>query len=129
MWEWIIVFVRTLNVTFSGGVQFIDFYNDPNDRTGTSPYVRASLNLHLYSGKLASKSVSARARIATDIVAGTINAISLPKPTRVLLYGSIQSLPYFMPQLFGSLLGTFQNTSFNVRHSGRARPNSIFNWA
>jgi hypothetical protein len=101
------------NLNFSGnvGVQYSDYYNDPQQTTSFGPYAVLSLTYTYMPGCYAQLGFT-HARNATDeIDLDTSNgSIALDQESSVI-YGSINQ--QFTPKLAGSLIWDFQNATYN----------------
>lgn len=92
-----------------GGVQVADFYNDDNYDAELSPYVQASLK-YTYAPESYLQLGLTQSRNATDVLGVDGNDFVHDSDTTVV-FGSI--MHRIVPNLFGGLNGTFQNTAFN----------------
>jgi hypothetical protein len=107
-------FTSDLSGSVRIGGQHIDFYNDPTGMSEWSPYAQASLK-YLYAVESSVEVGLVHQRSASDIVgpvasgAATGNFIHDTEATTA--YGAIRHR--IMPKLYGSLMGTFQDSTFN----------------
>lgn len=85
------------------GAQFVEFYNDPNADSEVSPYVQAVLN-YTYAPESYLRFGFTQRRSA-------IYNVSANDADTSAIYASIYHR--IVPNLFGSVTGTFQNSMFN----------------
>src|SRR4029077_5658753 len=103
------VFNPNLSGMIKIGIQHIDFYNDPNGETGNSPYVRANLR-YAYAPESHFDIGFSQGRSATDVT-GLSSTNFVHDTDLSVVYGSLTHR--IVPNLFGSVIGTFQNSGFN----------------
>lgn len=107
-------FTPDLSGSVKLGGQYIDFYNDPASKNDVSPYAQASLR-YLYMVESSVEVGVIHQRSASDVV-GPINATVgggnfVHDQEATTAYGAIRHR--IMPKLYGSLMGTFQHSTFN----------------
>ena len=93
------------------GARFTDYFNSPAKESGVSPYVAASL--HYSYGKDGNLQVGlSHDRSSTDVFStqGRSGSITTDAESTTI-YGSITHR--ILPDLFGTLMGQFQNSTFN----------------
>ena len=106
-------FLDNLKGTANVGVQYTDYYNDPNASSSLGPYADASLIYTYSSGSYAQLGVT-QMRNATDTVQVDSNGnITLDQESTVV-YGSINHP--LTPKLMGSLVGHYQ---YSIYHDGQ----------
>jgi hypothetical protein len=105
-------FSPDLSGSIRGGVQYNDYYNDDKNTSGYNPYVQAS-GRYLYAPESFVELGFNQTRSATDVTGGT-NVVRDADIS--LLYGSIHHR--ITPKIYGSVLGTFQNSIYNGGGSG-----------
>ena len=98
-----------LSVSLRGGAQFIDFYNDSAFSSEVSPYVQASLK-YTYMEESYIQVGLTQSRSATDQT-GVSGSDFVHDSDNTVVYGTI--FHRIVPNLFGSLTGTFQNAVLN----------------
>jgi len=106
-------FTPDLSGSLRLGAQYIDFYKDPTSENDWSPYVQASVR-YTYNVESSAELGIVHQRAAADIVGP-----SGPQPAgdfirdqqATTVYGSL--IHRIMPNLFGSLMGTYQYSTFN----------------
>ena len=109
-------FTPDLSASAKLGAQYIDFFNDSTFKNEWSPYAQASVR-YLYMVESSVEVGVVHQRSATDVVgpsggpaaATTGNFVHDQEATTA--YGTIRHR--IMPNLFGSLTGTFQHSTFN----------------
>ena len=98
---------------FSGslraGARYIDFYNDPASESGVSPYVQASLR-YIYTTESFARVGFGYDRNPTSQFSAQGNSITLDAQSLVA-FASISHR--IVPNLYGSVTGQFQNSTFN----------------
>ncbi len=97
-----------LTAVLKGGVSYTDFYNDPSDETDWSPYVQGSIRYSYGSQSYAELGVT-HDRHATDLVGSAEDFVRDVEST--VVFGTLYH--QILPSLFGRLVGTFQNSTFN----------------
>ena len=106
-------FLDNLKGTVNVGVQYTDYYNDPNAQNSWGPYADASLIYTYSSGSYAQLGVT-QMRNATDTVqVNSLGQITLDQESTVV-YGSINHP--LTPKLMGSLVGHYQ---YSIYHDGQ----------
>lgn len=106
-------FLDNLKGTANVGVQYTDYYNDPNASSSLGPYADASLIYTYASGSYAQLGVT-QMRNATDTVqVDSTGNITLDQESTVV-YGSINQP--LTPKLMGSLVGHYQ---YSIYHDGQ----------
>lgn len=106
-------FSPDLSGSLRAGARYTDFYNDPNTESGSwTPYVQASMKYFYRVASSVEVGVTYD-RSASDIVgggAGTGGAFVTDSDTLVA-YASLTH--QITPKLFGTLIGTYQNQTYN----------------
>jgi hypothetical protein len=91
------------------GARFTDYFNSPQSESAVSPYVAASLR-YAY-GKDSKLEVGlSHDRSATDAISTQGGSVTSDQEATTV-YGSITQR--LLPDLFGTLMGQFQNSTFN----------------
>ncbi len=106
-------FTPDLSASAKLGAQYIDFFNDSTFQNEWSPYAQASVR-YLYMVESSVEVGVVHQRSASDVVGlstdrGTGNFVHDQEATTA--YGSLRHR--IMPNLFGSLMGTYQHSTFN----------------
>jgi hypothetical protein len=91
------------------GIQHIDFYNDPNSGSDNSPYAKLTVS-YAYAPQSHLEVGFSQNRGATDVT-GSSSTNLVTDANISQLYGSIYHR--IAPRLIGSVIGTFQNSSYN----------------
>ncbi len=92
------------------GASYTDYYNDPGVKASWTPYVNATLRYN-YAPQSYIEGGFSYDRNATDIVgAGLPNTLTLDAESAVVFLSLNHRIT---PQIFGSLLGQFQNSSYH----------------
>ena len=103
-------FLENLTGNANVGVQYTDYYNDPNSTSSLSPYADASMIYTYAAGSYAQLGVT-QSRNATDTVSvNSQGQITLDQESTVV-YGSLNQA--LTPKLMGSLVGHFQYSTYN----------------
>lgn len=92
------------------GAQYIDFYNDPSNENSWSPYAQGSLR-YIYAVESSVELGVTHSRSASDLIGTATGADYVHDSESTAVYGSVTHR--IMPRLYGSLLGTFQYSTFN----------------
>lgn len=106
-------FTPDLSGSVKLGGQYIDFYNDSTFKNDWSPYAQASLR-YLYMVESSVEVGIVHQRSASDVVGPSgVQPLGdfVHDTSSTTAYGSIRHR--IMPKLYGSLMGTFQNSEFN----------------
>jgi hypothetical protein len=91
------------------GIRDTDYYNDPTAKSAISPYVNSSLKYNYQAESYAEAGFSFD-RTPTDMVAASSTDVTRDSDSAVI-FGHINHR--IVPDLFGSLLAQFQNSTFN----------------
>lgn len=104
-------FSPDLAVAARGGVRYSDYYNDPsgNGNNNWSPYVQLSLTYN-YAPESVVQAGFTYDRNATDVV-GTSSSDYVKDVESATFFGMLRHR--IVPDLFGSLTGQIQNSTFN----------------
>jgi hypothetical protein len=102
-------FLSNLKGSARGGVQSVDYYNDPNSSSTYSPYVDVSLTYNYNEDSYAQVGFN-HSRNGTDVIAPAGGKITLDQETSAL-YGSINH--HLTPKLLASAIGRIQYSTFN----------------
>jgi hypothetical protein len=97
-----------LTAVLKGGVSYTDYYNDPSDETDWGPYVHASLRYSYGPQSYAELGVT-HDRHASDLTGSAGDFVRDVEST--VVFGTVYH--QLLPNLFGRLVGTFQNSTFN----------------
>jgi hypothetical protein len=108
-------FTPDLSGSVKLGGQYIDFYKDSTFKSDWSPYAQASLR-YLYMVESTVEVGVVHQRSTSDVVGtpgvlGGTTGIFVHDQESTTAYGSIRHR--IMPNLFGSLMGTFQHSTLN----------------
>jgi len=104
-----------LSGSIRGGARFSDYYNSPDDESSVSPYLQASLR-YMYAQDSFFQMGLSYDRSATDAYARVETGESITTDADAMqVYASVSHK--ITPDLTGSLIGTFQNNTYN---GGRA---------
>ena len=104
-------FLPNLNASAKVGVQYTDNYNDPLGSPSTTPYAVVSVIYTYNPGCYAEIGVN-QVQNATDVVGvNTSNGKITQNQESTYFYGSINHL--ITPKLLGTLIGSWQYSSFN----------------
>jgi hypothetical protein len=98
-----------LSIQLRAGGQYNDYFNDAGDESDISPYVRASAR-YVYAPESYLSAGFNQGRSAIDAVGIGAGPVIRDVETS-LLFASLRHR--IVPNLFGSLIGTFQNSTFN----------------
>lgn len=103
---------HSFNPTLSGslkiGAQYADYYGGPDDDDDITPYVQASL-AYAYAEECSASLGIQHQLAASDLVGSTGDYVHNTSATTV--YGSV--VHRIMPNLYGTLLGTYQHSDYN----------------
>lgn len=102
-------FLPNLVGSIRAGASYYDYYNDTNSASGFGPYAQVSLN-YTYAPESTIGIGFQEGRQASSLTGAQFSQIVHDTETSVL-YGSV--VHRIMPKLFGSLRGTFQNSTYN----------------
>ncbi|HKI70291.1 MAG TPA: outer membrane beta-barrel protein, partial [Verrucomicrobiae bacterium] len=106
------VFTPELSGAAQAGVQYSDYYNDPNGTTTLGPYGQLSVTYaYRPDGKL--KVGFTEQQTATDLVGGNAGLITGAQTS--VAFASIKQ--QLLTKFFGSVIGTYQNTIYNGDNS------------
>ncbi len=107
-------FLPNLTGALRVGASYSDYYNDPYADAKYTPYVSASLK-YAYAPESSVEAGFSYDRNATDVVGllgmGTGPAAVTVDAESAVVYASV--IHRIIPNLFGSLTGTFQNSTYN----------------
>jgi len=101
-------FNPTLSASLKAGGQYADYYGDPNNDDDLIPFVQASLN-YAYAEESSAQLGIQHQLSAANLVGATGDFVHDTSATTV--YGSI--VHRIMPKLFGTLLATYQLSTYN----------------
>jgi len=107
------VFNPTLSASLKAGGQYADYYGDPSNDDEVYPFVQASLN-YLYAEQSSAQLGVQHQLAAANLVGPTGDFVHDMSATTV--YGSV--VHRIMPKLFGTLLATYQLSTYNGGGSG-----------
>ncbi|HLP77531.1 MAG TPA: outer membrane beta-barrel protein [Candidatus Paceibacterota bacterium] len=96
-------FSPALSVSARGGIQYNDYFNSLDGHTDVSPYARVNAK-YVYAPESFVEVGFNEGRSPTDLTVARDAETSL-------IYGQVRH--QIAPSLFGSLMGTFQNSTFN----------------
>jgi hypothetical protein len=105
------MFNPDLTGSIRGGVQYIDFYN--LDNTDVSPYVQGSLK-YIYAPESTVSVGFTQSRSPMNLLGDPADPVRDADTS--VLFGSVRHR--IVPNLFGSVIGTFQNAKFNGGGTG-----------
>jgi hypothetical protein len=104
------VFLPNLFVSFQGGVQYTESYNDPLSSPSLAPYVVMSASYTYSPGNYAQVGFT-QSRNATDVIAPDASGRITQDQETSVLYASLNH--HFTPKLLGTLIGHLQYSTFN----------------
>lgn len=105
-------FSPELTGAVKAGVQYSDFYNDPNGSTQTGPYAQL-VATYAYRPDGSLKLGFTEQESATDLVGGQAGLITGAQTS--VVYGAINQ--QLLTKFFGSVIGTYQNTIYQGNNS------------
>lgn len=111
-------FLNNLTGEVRAGVQYTDYYNDPNSTSSLGPYGDANLVYTYASGSYMQLGVT-ETRNATDTIQVNSNGQITQDQESTVVYGAINHP--LTPKLMGSVLGHYQ---YSIYHDGAFNNNS-----
>ncbi len=103
-------FSPTLSVSARGGIQYNDYFNSPDGETDVSPYAKVSAK-YVYAPESFLEVGFQESRSPYDLTGGS-STNYVRDVEASLIYASLRH--QIVPNLFGSLTGTFQNSTLNA---------------
>ena len=103
-------FRSDLHGSLRAGARFTDYFNSPENQSSTTPYVRASLNYD-YSKDGSFQVGVSHDMSATDVISTSVQDGITTDAATTSVYASLTH--HILPKLTGSLMGQFQNSTYN----------------
>ena len=103
-------FTPTLSWSLRAGGQYADYFGNPSYDNSLYPYVVTSLS-YVYAEQSSCQLGLQHMLSAADLVGSTSSTDFVQDDSTTTVYGSI--IHRIMPNLFGTLLGTYQHANYN----------------